>query len=198
MKIISKQKKARRNRLGLRGAAFSLIEVTISIAITAVALVSLMGMLPAGMRIMREAGDRAVETRIHQEVLSEIMLAAWDARYEFDYKKAGLRFYDDQGILLETTPGDDEFDFSHVYTARVNVPVAGTDSLPNSLGNESYEGVIVPGESVNDPNLQLIIVEITSVLDPAMESPTGFDNPNFKGSIRTFQATMTKMGKNFK
>ena len=47
-------------------AGFSLIEVTISIAITAVALVALMGMLPAGMKTMREATDRAVETRIHQ------------------------------------------------------------------------------------------------------------------------------------
>ncbi len=53
---------------------FSLIEVTIALAITAVALVSLMGMIPQGLSTMREAADQAIEARIHQQILGEIQL----------------------------------------------------------------------------------------------------------------------------
>lgn len=194
MRNVRKHKKIKAGFSGYGIGGFSLIEVTISIAITAVALVSLMGMLPAGMRIMREAGDRAVETRIHQEILSEILLVKWEARFEFDHSKAGLRFYDDQGILLnKSAMTAEEFDFSRVYTARVNVPKVN-DPLPNSLGGTVYKGVITPGETAENPNLQLAIVEITSVLE--VDQPSEFDDPNFEKTIRTFQATITEMGKN--
>lgn len=191
----------------LRGKArtdgFSLIEVTISIAITAVALVSLMGMLPAGMKIMREAGDRAVETRIHQQVLSEILLAKWDARFKFDYRGSGppgVRFYDGQGIQIYTTGSnkmsDEEFYLSHVYTARVNVPPVG-QKLPKSISGETYKGVFVPGSADPDDSLQLVIVEITGVRDDAFLTSGGFDKDKFLKTIRTFQATITKMGRDF-
>lgn len=192
MKNNAKQEGLNRSRdLG----GFSLIEVTISIAITAVALVSLMGMLPAGMKTMREASDRAVETRINQQVLSELLLADWGDRANFDYRASGapgVRFYDDQGIVIEAGAGD--FDFSHVYTARISVPAVG-QPLPQSIEGGVYQGVFVPGEGRPDPDLQLVIVEITSVLDSAFESSAGFDNGKFIKTIRSFQATIVKMKK---
>jgi len=193
----AKNRSGRSSRPAIVTAGFSLIEVTISIAITAVALVALMGMLPAGMKTMREATDRAVETRIHQQVLGEIQLAEWDNRFKFDYRAPGgdgVHFYDDQGIEIES--GDPDFDFKHVYTARVSVPKQG-DKLPASINGDTYQGVFVPGEPSADPNLQLVIVEITSVNDPAFEGAGGFDDDKFLKTIRTFQATITKMGNNF-
>ena len=188
----AKQNFARR-KSGQKG--FSLIEVTISIAITAVALVSLMGMLPAGMRIMREAGDRAVETRIHQQILGELQLAEWDDRLKYDWRSSGkVRFYDDQGIQIVNS--DPLFDLTHVYTARINVPAVG-QSLPKSIGATSYNGVFVPGGSLPDLSLQLVIVEISSVIDEVFEAPEGFNDDNFLHTIRTFQATIVKMGKEF-
>ncbi len=191
--------KAKNSQNKMRNAGFSLIEVTISIAITAVALVSLMGMLPAGMKTMREAADRAVETRIHQQVLSEIQLASWPARYKYDYRSgggAGVRFYDDQGIQIEDS--DTDFDLIHVYTARINVPTKG-QKLPKSIGESAstYSGVFVPAATDADPNLQLVIVEITSVIDDAFKKASGFDDDKFLKTIRTFQATITKMGRDF-
>ncbi len=186
-----------------RRAGFSLIEVTVSIAITAVALVSLMGMLPAGMKTMREAADRAVETRIHQQVLSELQLVKWTSRFQFDYRMSGspgVRFYDDQGIQIykngSNAMSDDEFDRSHVYTARINVPSRG-QALPQSISGGSYAGTFVPASMTPDPSLQLVIVEITSVIDEAFETSSGFDDTKFLKTIRTFQATITKLGKDF-
>ncbi len=180
-----------------RNTGFSLIEVTISIAITAVALVSLMGMLPAGMKTMQEASDRAVETRIHQQILSEVQLANWDARFNFDYQSGGngaLRLYDDQGI--EVLSGDTNFDRIHVYTARINVPKL-RQRLPKSIGGLNYDGVLIPGDRNADPNLQLVIVEITSVIDASFVDGSGFDSDKFAKTVRTFQSTITKMGRDF-
>ena len=57
---------------------FSLIEVTIALGITAIALVSLMGMLPKGMETLRRAADKAIEGRIHQQILGELQLTPWE------------------------------------------------------------------------------------------------------------------------
>ncbi len=162
-------------------AGFSLIEVTISIAITAVALVALMGMLPAGMKTMREATDRAVETRIHQQILGEVMLADWDDQTRLqNLFHDKIRYYDDQGIELEA--GMDDFDFSHVYTARIQIP---------------NQALVMPGADASKANLQLVIVEITSLNEPSFKNGSGFDNENFSESIRTFQGTVAKTGNNF-
>ena len=198
MKVVSKKTESQRGKLGMKELGFSLIEVTISIAITAVALVSLRGMLPAGMKTMREAGDRAVETRIHQQILGEIQLTEWDDRENYDSSKSGIWFYDDQGIRIFKTgaSADPDFEFTHVYSARISAPKVG-ESLPKSVGGAAYSGLIVPGDTTStpDPNLQLVIVEITSVIDSDMESSAGFDKANFQNSIRSFQSTIAKMDK---
>ncbi len=198
MKIVSKQSGREISCLAGRKCAFSLIEVTISIAITAVALVSLMGMLPAGMRIMREAGDRAVETRIQQQILGEVQLTKWLNRNKYDSTTSGVWFFDDQGIRIYNSgsKSDPDFDFKHVYSARVSVPVLGAQ-LPLSLGGTVYQGVKIPPAqnmpAVADPNLQLVVVEITSVIDDSLRKPSGFSQKGFQKSIRTFQATMVKL-----
>ena len=184
--------KLNKSRRANQRSGFSLIEVTISIAITAVALVSLMGMLPAGMRIMREAGDRAIETRIHQQVLSELQLTEWDKRDAFDSKKAGIRFYDDQGIQIYESGTD--FDQHRVYAAKVHVPKKG-DPLPKSIEGRIYRGVFIPGAMQEDPDLQLVIVEITHVFD--VKNASDFEAKKFLKTIRTFQTTITKMGKDY-
>jgi uncharacterized protein (TIGR02598 family) len=53
---------------------FSLIEVTIAMAIAAVAVLSLLGLVPQGMDTMREAGDEAIQGRIHQQILNELQM----------------------------------------------------------------------------------------------------------------------------
>lgn len=197
MKVVNKKTESRRNKLGMKNLGFSLIEVTISIAITAVALVSLMGMLPAGMKTMREAGDRAVETRIHQQILGEIQLSEWDEKELYDSYKSGVWYFDDQGIRIfkDGPTADPEFEFTHVYSARVSVPEINKTRLPKSVGGITYKGVILPGVSTADPNLQLVIVEITSVIDEDLYDPISFDNARFLNSIRSFQSTIAKMDK---
>ena len=69
--------------------------------------------------------------------------------------------------------------------------------MHKSINRETYKGVFVPGETDPDPNLQLVIVEITSVFDPAFQGAAGFDDDKFLKTIHTFQATITRLGNNF-
>ncbi len=196
-----------RGGTGLRSprsfSGFSLIEVTIAIAITAIGLLALLGMLPQGMKTMQEAGDRALEARIQQQILGEILLTNWDNRAQYDYRKAdgdGLRYYDDQGIELDKSRMNaDDFDFRHVYTARVHVPDVG-DTMPRSIYDgksaKNYSGVQIPAEgnaSFLDKDVQLVVIEISSVTDPNFD----FDDSDYFSRIRTFQSSLVKMGFDF-
>lgn len=154
-------------------AAFSLIEVTIAVAITAVALVSLMGMLPQGMRTMAKATDTAIEARIHQQIVGEVMLTEWPRRFDFDNV---VRGYDDQGIHIATN--DSVFasgrqDTDIIYRARIRIPV---------------QEVVLPGGD-SDPNLQQVLVDVTNL----SVSSFNFDAPENKRHINTYQSLIVKM-----
>ena len=57
--------------------AFSLVEVTIAMAIAALGIVSILGLLPQGMDTMVAAGDEAIQARIHQQLLNEIQMTPY-------------------------------------------------------------------------------------------------------------------------
>src|SRR5690606_28035563 len=86
-----------------RERGFSLIEVTIAMAIAAVALVTLLGLIPQGMNTMREAGDQAIQGRIHQQLLNEIQMTPFEDKNGTSlidiYDKMEF-FYDSQGEEL--------------------------------------------------------------------------------------------------
>ena len=147
---------------------FSLVEVTIAIAITAVALIALMGMLPQGMKTMQYAADRAMEARINQQVLGEIQISEWESRMQFD---GDIRTYDEQGIAIDESEG------TVVYRARIQMV---------------NDDVSLPGGSP-DPNLQLVIVQISTVADPNFD----FDAADSKRFYRTYQTILAKTGRDF-
>lgn len=187
-----------------RNQGFSLVEVTLAIGITAVALVSLMGMLPKGMQTLQRANDLAVMGRIHQQILGELQMTPWESTMgggspieSFDQ---AVRYYDDQGIELASS---DRGGFSHVYTARVSIPREG-EGVPISVGGGSHGGVKVPGESALPSGtpvdyMRLVIVEVTGIADPNFLNsvPDAFDNPDLKDSIRTYRTLVAKMGQEY-
>lgn len=181
-------------------AGFSLVEVTLAIGITAIALVSIMGMLPKGLETLRRATDRAVMGRIHQQVLGELQLTSWEAEgggsSPLDAFDGQIRYYDDQGIELE---GNEAGGQNHIYTARVTLPRSGS-SLPSSVGGGTYKGTVIPGESqVADAYLRLVIVEITGNVDPTFLSnpSTEFDNLNYRNAVYTYRTMIAKMDRTF-
>lgn len=182
-----------------RAAGFSLVEVTLALGITAVALVSLMGMLPQGLKTLQRANDQAVMGRIHQQILGEIQLTPWESKgggpSPLESFHRTVRFYDDQGIEI---PESEKGDLGHVYTARVTLPRSG-QALPQSVGGGSHSGVSVPGESSASSELaRLVLVEITSSADPSfLSSPvTAFDSLP-RRAVHVYRTLAVKMGREF-
>ena len=180
---------------------FSLVEVTLALGITAVALVSLMGMLPKGLQTLQQANDKAVMGRIHQQILGELQLTSWEPKStgskspleSFDKQ---VRFYDDQGIEL---PDSDKGEFNHVYTARISLPKTGSQ-LPESVGGGSFRGIVLPGEDgPSDDFLRLVLVEVTSNVDKSfLDSPeSGFDLLDYPNAVYTYRTMVAKMGRTY-
>lgn len=108
----------------VRLGGFSLPEVTIAVAIAALGLVSVLGLIPSGLESVRSAGATATSSRIFQQLSSELQRAEWG-----DYTGSGvgwsglapyqnqLRYFDDQGVELPATTG--EGDMRLTYVARV-------------------------------------------------------------------------------
>lgn len=175
-----------------RSAGFTLIEVTLAIAITAIALVGLMGLLPQGMKTLAAAGERAVEARIHQGVMSELQLASWERsgrtnQVPIDLLNGDIRYYDDQGIDLGAGDRD-----KTAFTARINILKRG-ESLPPSVGGGICSGVNLPGDNAESKNLRLVIVEIAPISDDSFN----FDDANMSRSVKTFRSLITKMGQDY-
>lgn len=141
-----------------RRAGFSLAEVTIATGITALALTTLLGLIPEGLKNIKQAGDLAAETRITSHILGIVSQAKWQPtpaenqagqddplQSLFDEKRY---FFDDQGVAIESeTPGPEL-----AYVAQVRMPDKNV-TLPASgeLG------------SVLDPYLRRVTVNVASV-----------------------------------
>ena len=173
-----------------RRSGFSLIEVTIAMAIVAVAVVSLLGMLPRGMQTMQQAGDQAIFGRIHQQILSELQLTSWEmtpgVTQIVDDFDGQIRFYDDQGVEVDGT--DDRM---QVYAARVHVPPIGSGTRPDSIGGGAFPQMMVGNEPSSD--VRTVLVEIA----PSASADFDFDDEiNFR-LINVFQTTLSRLGRNY-
>lgn len=174
-------------------AGFSLIEVTIAMAIAAVAVVTLLGMIPQGMNTMRDAGDEAIMARIHQQVLNELQVADFDALDTYDKLEV---YYDAQGEELGDSRGSgsqSKGSFEHIYSARVSVLASG-QRLPDSVGGGGFGGYSFDqGDSQSDL-LRPVLIEIVAVAGLGNE----FDwSDKFSHMIHTYQTTVVKMGQAF-
>ncbi len=177
-------------------SGFSLIEVTIAMAIASVALVTLIGMLPQGMDTMREAGDMAIEARIHQQLLGEIQMADFDRLDSYDDVEV---YYDIQGEELgSTAPGGDSSvkgKFDHIYSARISVPNQSGGQVPKSVGGDSYTGVSFDGNSNVNERLRVVIMEVAAVGGKA--ETFDWDEDANRSAIATYQTYVVDMGQDF-
>ena len=183
-------------------AAFSLIEVTIAMAIASVALVSLLGMIPQGMDTMREAGDRAIGGRIHQQILNEIQMTPFEStsgdsliniynEMEFYYDSQGEELSDSRSagsVPEERKPGS----FAHIYSARVTFPDLG--SAPPSVGGAGFRGYSFDGVDKNK-FARPVIVEIAAV--GGLGKDFKWDDPKNLPLISTYQSIVVKLGQDY-
>lgn len=193
--------KVSRSQVG--GKGFSLIEVTIAMAIAAVALVTLLGLIPQGMNTMREAGDQAIQGRIHQQLLNEIQMTPFEddsGRSLIDVYDKMEFFYDAQGEELSdsreqgSVPEDrKKGSFAHIYSARITFPDKGR--APESVGGATFTGYSFDGM---DPNkfVRPVIVEVAAVA--GLGENFDWDTEDSRPLISTYQSIVVKMGQDYR
>ncbi len=189
----SKKSKARRPDSG-----FSLVEVTIAMAIAAVAVATLMGLIPQGITTMREAGDEAIIGRIHQQILNELQMADFDALDTYNNMEV---YFDDQGEELSDSKNQgaaqDERKkgaFAHVYTARISVPAQG-NSMPPSVGGAGFAGVSFDNKVTVNPLLRSVIIEVAAVA--GLGGDFDWSSEEHRRLIKIYQTNVAKMGRAF-
>lgn len=185
---------------------FSLIEVTIAMAIAAVAIVTLLGMIPQGMMTMTEAGDKAIKTRISQQILGELQLTPFESKKSggvspLDAYDRQIRFFDDQGEELKSDDANEARrpgGMEHIYSARILIPSVkqGGTSLPNSVGGGTFYDFDFGGGDMNS-YLRPVILEIALVAGNETDKQSFWDSKENASKIETFQTTLVKMGQNF-
>lgn len=140
-------------------SGFTLAEVMIAMGIVASVMVALLGMIPLGVRSVREATNMTISGRIAQEVISNVQQANWvDVLREYDQKT--FRF-DGEGFLLREGGREKVASF----TARVIIP-----REPISIGETKYD--------VNTLKKILVEVEYTPEGRSIRVRPGQVDNPN--------------------
>lgn len=156
---------SRRNR----ALAFSLVEVAIAVAIAAVGLATVLGVLPGGLASVREAGNVTAKARIVSEILGELQLTDWGGAASdgktrsatqsgwdgLDAAIAKRWYFDDQANpLLES---DQDFDSRISYVARVRL---------------STNQVMVPGDVGGSSNLKNVTIDVASIPDKSFDFDT--------------------------
>ena len=195
-----------KSRSRIRG--FSLVEVTIAMAIAALAIVTLLGMIPQGMKTLQEAGDRAIMGRIHQGILSEIQLTPFgttgvttDLIDSFNgterfYDNQGERLIPDAGIPGRATVGEIRELFSHLYSARIHISGPGV-KIPRSIGIGDLNGQKFGGSDLNK-NVKTVIVEVAAVGGKDKQSnPFDWNDGKNFSLIKTYQTIVVKTGRDY-
>jgi uncharacterized protein (TIGR02598 family) len=184
---------------------FSLIEVTIAMAIAAVAVLTLLGLVPQGMDTMRQAGDEAIQGRIHQQILNELQMTPFvdmSGKSPLDLYHHMEFFYDSQGEELSDSKNQGSVaaerkkgSFAHIYSARVSIPsVGGSTQAPNSVGASTFSGYKFGGDQPNQ-FVRPVIVEVAPVA--GLGEDFRWDDEANERLISSYQSVVVKMGQDY-
>lgn len=157
-----------RNR---RSLGFSLVEVAIAVAIAAVGLTAVLGVLPSSLESVREAGNSTARARIVSEILGEIQLSDWGRMQNSGISVSsessgwtGLNtllartwYFDDQANSLSESSPNFRTRISFVARARI-----------------STSPLVLSGGAGPSASLKNIQIDIAVIPDPDFD----FDNPN--------------------
>ncbi|OYW71090.1 MAG: hypothetical protein B7Z37_28715 [Verrucomicrobia bacterium 12-59-8] len=104
-----------------QSAAFSLVEVTIAVAIAALGFITLLGLLPQSLSMARNSAEMSVGSKIMQKLSGEMQSMAWSRITWTGY--GPLRYFTNEGremTVTDTSPQD--MAASLTFVASVYVP----------------------------------------------------------------------------
>jgi uncharacterized protein (TIGR02598 family) len=126
-------------------SGFTLAEVMIAMGIVASVMVALLGMIPLGVRSVREATNLTISGRIAQEVISNIQQANWVDVSDTYNDRTFL--FDNEGFSIrsgsQATPS---------FQARVKIPKVAIKIGKTEYSRNTLQKVLVEVEFTPDGN----------------------------------------------
>lgn len=112
-----------------RTRGFTLVEVTMSIGIVSFALLTMIGLLPAGLGSLRDSNQQSINAQILQRTSSGLVVAGFSNRADFSGFSGTNLYFDGEAQLLASSAGAR-------YQAAVTVQVP---SVPGVAGNDARD-----------------------------------------------------------
>lgn len=143
-------------------AGFSLVEVTLAVAVAALAIITLLGLLPQGLEMSRKTSLATINSSVLEQIAHDLENARWASLPppESDRRK----YYNDEGI--PQTSNSKEITF----VALIEFPT--TTTLPKS-DTQAY--------------LRRVVIKVAATADPSFN----FTNTN-RASYSTFNHLIAK------
>ena len=142
----------KKTRLPAQASGFSLIEVVLAVGVAAFALVTIMGLLPAGLSTFKNSMNTAVGSQIAQRVFNDLQVA------DFTYIQNTNRYFDEQGNDLNNNSNAVKCIYWVQVSILSNPVVTGTTStnlkivqvmIANNPGGALPTNVIFSGTNKN-------------------------------------------------
>lgn len=154
-------------------AAFSLVELTLSLGIISFAFVGVLGLLPAGMNVFRDSMNASTGAQIVQRVLTEAQQTNFSVLTTGNVQQPGtqpppppyhdfipIRHFDDEGTELQ--PDQTNKSLYHVRAVVQNLPKFPDGSGKNTIEMNDLATVIV--QVAVNPGQRPLAVDGTTLL----------------------------------
>lgn len=198
-----------------RTAGFTLVEVSLAMAVVAIALLALFSLLPSGLSSFRDAMDAQTAGEIFQRVVADSQETDFDTLLASKVQTGGsgsqfyrlpLRHFDAQGTEVKTAnpdaPNSTEAQ-GILYTVRVRGSLPGD---PDPRNHSATFATSLPGSAAprfNPRDLTFLTVQVavtngTHLLAPLVDSQTFLLSPALASkaavSVRTYAAIVARNG----
>jgi uncharacterized protein (TIGR02598 family) len=163
----------------IRRAGFSLVEVTVATGIAAFGIITLLGLLPSGMSMFRDAMNVTVSSQIAQRLIKEAVQTDYDLLIETTGESApvpgqpvvkDVRYFTDEGVELPASEAAQA-----IFHAYMRV-MPGTDlpTMTGGLENSSLATLTVQ-VALNPQNQSIPLLPnsdpMGGTIDPATRIP---------------------------
>ena len=150
-------------------AGFSLIEVTLAIAIVAFAFIALIGLLPAGMAVFNQTMDSTNEMRISSDITALLQASEYNKIPTNPDIVKNIFYFDVDGALVDTDNRqvpekvDERVYAARVYVDQQNIPAAGITTYFDQQ-NTALKTLVIVGRNTK-ANVETLQTGINSVTD---------------------------------
>lgn len=130
---------------GLLKRGFSLPEVTLSVAIAALGIISILGLMPQGLEMSRKTGQLAAHRQIVEQIIRDLDQTDW-VNLPVGVK---TKYFDDQGLELLTASAP-----TMSFIVKYEI-AAANPNLPKNPVAELY--------------LRKVVIKIATTVNPAFD-----------------------------